>query len=671
MATPPARDLFRYQRGGVRFLADRKFALLAYEMGLGKTPVAIRAADAVGARRIVVVCPAIARRNWQREFDAWGQLPRKIHVVTKSSEPIPADAEVVIVSFDGALRPVPRNTLMFGAWDLLIVDECHFLKERSTKRTEMVYGENANGTGLISRATRCWLLSGTPAPNHAGELWPLLRAGAPDHLLQLNSPKPMDYWTFVKRYTNARRTRFGWQFSGLKAKHKGELQSILRRVMLRALAKDELDLPPLVVDDYPVEVDAKLLKSLTALNRDPEYARIIGAAKSLADETFDLDDYKDKLAMIRRITGVIKAPLVVEKVAADLSADPALKVVVFAWHREVLDALEGGLTQFGCVRVDGQTSDIARTKAVDRFQNDPAVRTFVAQIQSCSTAITLTAARVAVFAEASFVPSDNAQAVKRIHRIGQTSGCLALFFSLYGSIDELITRIVRNKTRHLTALFDSLEQSMTPTNPDAYAIAIAAIADITNRSAATIAAIYAATTGVDLKMPDATSGTPTAVTVIAPATTPAATTGEAGAGLSDDDKLAAQALAKVEAARAKRLAKEAAEKKAAEKAAAEKAAADKAAADKKAAGKTGDPLDDLDLGDDDAGDGDSGSSDDDASGEPLTMTDLGNLVNEAVAKSGVDKVKAVIKSQGLNRARDAEGDQAKIDALHRALSSLT
>lgn len=666
MAAPPLRALFRYQQGGVRFLAERNFALLAYEMGLGKTPVAIRAADAVGARRIVVVCPAIARRNWQREFDAWSQTPRKIHVVTKASEPIPSDADVVIVSFDGALRPVARNTLMFGTYDVLIVDECHFLKERSTKRTEMVYGENANGTGLISRATRCWLLSGTPAPNHAGELWPLLRAGAPGFLTQLNSPKPMDYWTFVKRYTNARRTRFGWQFSGLKSKHKPELQSILRRVMLRALAKDELDLPPLVVDDYPVEVDAKLLKTLTALNRDPEYARIIGAAKSLADETFDLDDYKDKLSMIRRITGMIKAPLVVEKVAADLAADPTLKIVVFAWHREVLDALQGGLTQFGCSRVDGQTLDLARTEAVDRFQNDPTVRVFIAQIQSCSTAITLTAARLAIFAEASFVPSDNAQAVKRIHRIGQTSGCLALFFSLYGSIDELITRIVRNKTRHLTALFDSLEPSMTPTNPDAYSIAITAIADITNRSAATIAAIYAAATGVDLKMPDTS---PVALAVPTP-TAPAATSGP-----SDDDKLAASALAKMEASAAAEKAaaekKAAADKKAAaEKRAAEKkAAADKAAADKKAADTSGgDPLD-LDLGDDDTGAGDSDDGGD--GGSPLTMTDVGAVVNEAVETSGAPAVKAVLKSLGLNRARDAEGDQAKIDALHKALSALT
>ena len=64
-------ELYPYQHVGAEWLAGRSRAILGDTMGLGKSPQAIRAADMAGARRVAIVCPAIARVNWRREFERW------------------------------------------------------------------------------------------------------------------------------------------------------------------------------------------------------------------------------------------------------------------------------------------------------------------------------------------------------------------------------------------------------------------------------------------------------------------------------------------------------------------------------------------------------------------------------------------------------------------------
>ena len=74
--------LYPHQQRGVDFLASRRAAILADDMGLGKTAQAIVAADRIQARDILVICPAIARTNWQREFTTWQTVPRSIQVMS-------------------------------------------------------------------------------------------------------------------------------------------------------------------------------------------------------------------------------------------------------------------------------------------------------------------------------------------------------------------------------------------------------------------------------------------------------------------------------------------------------------------------------------------------------------------------------------------------------------
>jgi hypothetical protein len=61
MTNEHAEPLLPHQEIGAAWLAERRQAFLADSMRVGKTPTSIRACDLVGAERILILCPAVAR----------------------------------------------------------------------------------------------------------------------------------------------------------------------------------------------------------------------------------------------------------------------------------------------------------------------------------------------------------------------------------------------------------------------------------------------------------------------------------------------------------------------------------------------------------------------------------------------------------------------------------
>jgi len=222
-------SLYPYQSDGRDFLAERESGLLADEMGLGKSAQAIAAADQVGAKSILVICPASARINWERELARWLLDPKAV--------------EIKVVSYDKA-RGSEREGLMIRGWDVLILDEVHFLKSWKAKRTRTIYGALCDGEdGLVSQAKYIWALSGTPAPNNVTELWPMMRALFPESLVG-DKPEPMSLWDFTSRYTTGYQTKYGYRVTG--GRNLEELKERLAPHMLRRKTEEVLpDLPPI------------------------------------------------------------------------------------------------------------------------------------------------------------------------------------------------------------------------------------------------------------------------------------------------------------------------------------------------------------------------------------------------------------------------------------------
>lgn len=327
----------------------------------------------------------------------------------------------------------------------IVVGNCHYLKNPKSKRTKAVFGPKCDRIGGIAEnADRVYCLSGTPAPNDPSELWPGVRALAPDLL----DKRQHSYWGFVTKYCRTKDTGFGLQIVG--GRNMGELRTRLDPFILRRKKVDVLpDLPALRLETLFLDcVSSRELSVLSA-----EYGGQIEAA--LAQDGIEgLAKLAPHIANLRRITGALKVAGVVETVSNEVTHDG--KIVLFAYHTGVIEALETELLDagFGVVVVDGAAPAAFRTERVRRFQEDPTIQVFIGQLTAAGTGLTLTAASEAIIVESSWVPAENEQAAMRIHRIGQRNACRVRFATLADSIDEKINRAVLRKAADIAQLFD-------------------------------------------------------------------------------------------------------------------------------------------------------------------------------------------------------------------------
>lgn len=435
-----------FQHKGVAFLAERKRAYLADDMGLGKSYQTVAAADKVNARRILVICPASLKLNWQNEFLKWAKQRRCIHVVFKAADAIPPTADVIIVNYEALLSDSLFNRLMTMTFDVLVCDEAHRLKTHTAQRTRRVLGPRADGNlGLASRATRTWLLSGTPAPNDASELYTACKFAG---------EWGGNFWTFQSQFCVCIQTSFGRKIVGHR--NVNQLKASLKKFVLRRTAEEVLkDLPPITFSDVALtpQSGAQLHSDDIVWRKMMDHfdANLMNMTADELGELFAKAPME--LAQLRHTIGVAKAPEVVRLVSGELEGGIP-KIIVFAWHRIVIETLKSGLAKFNPVVVDGGTPAVERQRAVDMFQLEPGCRVFIGNILAAGEGLTLTASNQVLFAEQSWVPKDNLQAAKRAHRIGQTRPVLARFCSFPGTIDDVITKAVSRKTALLTNLME-------------------------------------------------------------------------------------------------------------------------------------------------------------------------------------------------------------------------
>jgi SWI/SNF-related matrix-associated actin-dependent regulator 1 of chromatin subfamily A len=425
-------------------------AILADEPGLGKTGQTITAADAVGGK-ILVVCPASLKINWFRELNAFGFWKRKIHVVNSGTSRIPKNTDTVVVNYDLLPRKQVCERLRDFEPYVFIEDEAHRLKNPASRRSIAALGRLSDRVGSIAESAQFWwAITGTPAPNHPGELWAILRSHCPQALYDPRTGQPMSRLAFEARYCVTRETIFGSKIIG--GKNLPELRARFEPFIKRRLVQDVLSqMPPLQIEHFPLSVNDS---ATTQLDR---HARELGLLRAGADEE-DGDDVLEAAqadmgagATIRREIGVLKAPFVADMVLEDLEAGQP-KIVVFAYHVEVIQTLLHKLHNHGAVAVYGATSQAQRQYNIDRFQSDPGCRIIIGQITALSEGVTLTAADMMYFAEQSWVPTENAQAVRRIYRIGQKSRCLIKVPFLPLSIDESIQAALTRKMKTLLDL---------------------------------------------------------------------------------------------------------------------------------------------------------------------------------------------------------------------------
>lgn len=427
-------DLFPFQKDGVEFLINRKYALLADEQGLGKTAQAIYGAKTIDADHALVICPASVKYNWQKEIELWDPAA-SIHILKNTKVPDDIKATYLIVNYDLIHRPAVAKYLLTRGYDLIICDEAHYIKNSRSKRSKMVLAKS----GLADKAGRVWLLTGTPVLNRPVELFPMLRRFMPDRL-----GKFKDYMTFTKRYCAGYQGKFGWDVRG--ASNIQELAGYLDGFMLRRLKKD-------VMKDLPDKTFQKIVFDAPSKTCEKRLKEEREAFNSQYGETAK-DGLLGAIATIRREIGEAKVPMAIEHIKNLLEEKD--KLVIFAYHRSVIAALQKELSEYHPVVLAGGLSAEQKQKAVDDFVTRNSKRVFIGQIEAAGVGIDglQRVADTVVFVELSWVPGQIKQAIDRCHRIGQANKVLVQFLAMKGGIDEDIFASIESKTKVIKRLVD-------------------------------------------------------------------------------------------------------------------------------------------------------------------------------------------------------------------------
>ena len=463
LPAPEGLEYLPFQRAGIAYAMGRPATLLGDEMGLGKTVEAIGVINAdPSIERVLVICPASLRLNWQREIKKWLTRDMQIEVVGKG---FPFYANIVILNYD--ILSKHRDAIREREWDLMIVDECHFLKNPKAIRTKQVFGsyEKKKGQGWVQTVTpiqarRRLFLTGTPIVNRPIELFPILKS--------IDKQRWGNWRRFTERYCDAHETKYGYDVTG--ASNLGELQDTLRATcMVRRLKADVMrelpskrrqviELPPNGAADA-IRTEQNLLEAqreqrshlqadveLAKASDDPEdYRRAVDALQEGEQAAFN------ETSRVRMETAIAKVPYVNEHL--NTAIDAGEKVVVFAHHHTVIDAI---MEEFGdrAVKLDGRDSMEARDQSVRRFQENDSVRLFIGGLKAAGVGLTLTAAAHVVFAELDWVPGTLSQAEDRCHRIGQANSVLVQHLVLEGSIDATMVQTIVDKQQVIDKALD-------------------------------------------------------------------------------------------------------------------------------------------------------------------------------------------------------------------------
>ena len=430
----PRLQLKPFQQTGSQFLQNLRRALLADDMRLGKTVQALDAAKALGAQHVMVVCPGIAKMVWR----------------THAAKLDCRFAWFMVVSYEELRRYGEYWTSTYGN-DILILDEAHFTKTASAQRTRAVWGK---AKGVAHRSRYIWCLSGTPAPNHAGELWPMMRSfGA----TKMGKPEFEEYFCRLDRYGTPKGTRLD---------RVDELRGILSTFTLRRTKREVApELPTLTIEPYPVEPSLDYLRAawpgecdsrrVYYDNQDNRLYRELQLRKPHEQLEY-LERHSVNLAQLRSITALLKAPRVAELIRLMLDNGITDKLVVFGYHRDPLKLLQRELTYAGykSVIVYGGTSDEDKEKAVTKFTRKNGASVFIGNIESAGTAIDLSVANTAILLERDWVPGNNAQALDRMGGFNQKEPMTAYDMYIPNSADEIVQQVVDRKTHELSKVFD-------------------------------------------------------------------------------------------------------------------------------------------------------------------------------------------------------------------------
>lgn len=416
-----------YQTDFVKYMIARKGrAFLGDDMGAGKTISALAWLVYSDAYPALIVVNAPTKLQWYQQYRDWlKKTPGADYrcQILSGQKPYKLDPNVsCIINWD-ILHHWKDALAQFG-FKYLVGDEVQAIGNPESKR--------AIAFRMLSKVIpECVCMSGTPARSKPAQFWTVLNI-----MMPADFP---NYYKYLYRYCEPKSTPWGMQFNG--ASHVQELHYKMSQCLLRRTKEEVMKwLPPKTMEVVPLEID----KTLENEYRDQE-------AEIYKEGTSDLHQ---RVADLMRTAYALKEKSLLRWVEDFL--DSGNKLLLFAWHRDVVDLLVDSLKKYHPVKIYGGISVAAREAAKTAFIQDESCRVMVANIQAGGVGIDglQKVCNHVAFAEFSHTPLDHRQAEDRLHRGGQDLPVTSYYLIAPGTVDDDSVEVLDDRAQMLDNALD-------------------------------------------------------------------------------------------------------------------------------------------------------------------------------------------------------------------------
>lgn len=494
---PPSfqRNLMDYQKLSVKHMIEVGNAANFSVPGSGKTTITYAAISKWKnggiIEKIIVIGPTASFLPWEEEYEeCFGMKPKSKRIsgdISSMFDEIGASYDMLLMHFNTAMNKVGNLKKFMEQWKtVLIIDESHYIKNPDLRR----WGSMA--LAIAPYAKRRIVLSGTPMPNNAKDLWTQITFLWP-HDFPLGRRE--DYTRYAKMH-------------GI-GKHAGIMNSLFCRIKKSDL---NLPIPELIREDVPLgsiqreiydSIAAKTLKELEETNiRDQAQLQKFRMAKMIRllqtasnptlltefSSTFDIDNeaFAEAFGMPRSTLPNINQTIIdrvrnytnleipskitrVAKLTRDI-VNKGEKVIIWSTFVHNMYVLQDTLKDLdpvvinGTVPIDGVGVE-TRDMLINQFKNESKM-VLIASPASLAESVSLhknlrgeNVCNNAIYLDRNFNGAQFMQSMDRIHRIGMDETVQVKYYLIIAqdTIDEVIHQRLNEKhSDMLVALNDDM-----------------------------------------------------------------------------------------------------------------------------------------------------------------------------------------------------------------------
>ncbi len=438
-------ELLPYQLDGIAFAAGAGRAILADDMGLGKTIQGIGLAQFLAMEanisRVLVVCPASLKSQWQLEIERFTSRTSRLIMGSseaRASQYFDNSSFFTICNYEQVLRDI--DSIETAPWDLIILDEGQRIKNWESKTSQTIKG---------LKSPFALVLSGTPLENRLDELYSVVE------FIDDRRLGPAFRFFNTYRIVDERGKVLGY-------KNLDDLRERLKPILLRRTRKDVMeDLPPRTTEilripptDEQVALHNGHKRVIQSVIRkryisEMDLLRLQKAlllCRMTANSTFLVDKnppgFSSKLEEL-------------DILLEQLTAEEDRKIVLFSEWTTMLNLIEPLLLkrELDFVRLDGSVPQKKRQQLVHRFQKDPSCKLFITT-NAGSTGLNLQAANTVVNVDLPWNPAVLEQRISRAHRMGQKRSVQAYLLVTSDTLEENLLATLSAKQELALAALD-------------------------------------------------------------------------------------------------------------------------------------------------------------------------------------------------------------------------